>query len=360
MKIRVSPLILAILSASATQALADDDLSINGFLSAGVGTLSTDDIAINGYDEDISFKPDTVLGLQVSKHIQGKFSLTGQLVARGPEEFDLDAAWAYATYDHSDETSIRFGRLRAPFFYYSDFLEVGYAYNWIRPPAEVYRIGFSSIDGVDVTHQLYFGDIDASVQVYYGRFNDDLTIGGNDVDFDLTNFTGVVFNASMEPFAIRLSYHRAALTSEALSASAPPTDDEFLVDEDVSTFLESAFVYDDGDNQVVIELTALDHDSASLTDDTAFLVHYARRMNDFTPHITYAHEKDDVESGSTGDIQKAVGLENELVSYIAGLRYDVETNVALKIEAQYRDEKTRSAADGEDGMLYSAAIDMLF
>ena len=351
---------LAILAVSSSNVVADDDLTINGFLSAGVGALSTDEIAVNGYDEDPGFKQDTVLGLQVSKHIQGKFSLTGQLVARGSDDFDMEAAWAYATYEHSDETSVRFGRLRAPFFYYSDFLEVGYAYNWIRPPTEVYRIGFSSIDGVDVTHQLYFGDIDASVQLYYGRFNEDLTIGGTDYDFDLTQFAGVVFNASMDPFALRLSYHRAALSSTSLSATAAALNDDFIVDDDVSTFMESAFIYDDGDNQVVIELTALDHDTASLTDDIAYLIHYARRMDQFTPHLTYAYEKDDVESGTTGILQQAADLENEYASYIAGLRYDIETNVALKIEAQYRDEKTRSAADGEDGFLYSAAVDMIF
>lgn len=55
------------------------------------------------------------------------------------------------------------GRLRIPFFYYSEFLEVGYAYNWVRLPSDIYNISFSSFDGIDFTQRFSIGSLDNSI-----------------------------------------------------------------------------------------------------------------------------------------------------------------------------------------------------
>lgn len=135
-----------------------DDLRINGFISVGASMMDSNDASIAGADNQGGFKQDTILGLQVSKQVNDSISVTGQLVSRGSDDYSTEAAWAFVTYAANDDLDLRMGRLRIPAFYYSDFLEVGYTYNPIRPAEEVYRLPFSSMDGVDLTQSFSSGN----------------------------------------------------------------------------------------------------------------------------------------------------------------------------------------------------------
>ncbi|NRB39233.1 MAG: hypothetical protein HRU20_12315 [Pseudomonadales bacterium] len=346
-----------------------DDLRIQGFLSVGVTMNDSDNPAV---DDELNFKDRNVLGIQLSRQINDLVSVTGQLVARGSDDYDVDATWAYATISPTDNDSIRVGRLRVPFFYYSDFLEVGYAYNWVSPPSDVYRIGFSSIDAVDYTRSFDAGDVSGSVQVYYGRWEGDLNVGepviisGNDIantppsaptpvtivtadnkrtDFDLTGFTGIVLNLSWESLAFRASYHQADL-----STSTPFVP----FDEDTSTFGEVAVVYDDGDNFAIVEYTDLQHDNLLLVDDAAYLVSYARRLGDFTLHGTYTFNNESVENVAVQ------GGEQEVTGFTVGARWDVVESTAFKFEAQNRSSETEGVAGSVDNTLFTIGMDMIF
>src|SRR5690554_5648858 len=118
----------AILLAGAQTAYAND-LQINGFLNVTAGVLDNKDIedgfTTGGYDTTLGFDQHTLAGLQISKKVNDNTSATVQLMSRGKQGYKTETAWAYVTYDLSDNTAIRFGRLRTPFFQYSDFLEVG-------------------------------------------------------------------------------------------------------------------------------------------------------------------------------------------------------------------------------------------
>ena len=159
-----SAIAIVILAASTVHA-ESGDLNIYGFMSVGVAALDNDSVALDDFESDANFKQDTVLGIQISKQVNDSTSVTGQLVSRGLDDFKTEAAWAYVSFDATESTTLRMGRLRVPFFYYSDFLDVGYAFNWVRPPSEVYRIPFSSIDGFDLTQRFSSGDIDGNVQM---------------------------------------------------------------------------------------------------------------------------------------------------------------------------------------------------
>lgn len=347
MKTKMSPLFAAILSISCTNSYAEIDLDINGFLSAGASMGSSDEVSVGSIDEDSTFKEDTTLGIQISAPISDRFSLTGQLVARGVEDYELDASWAYASYEASDELTVRIGRLRAPFFYYSDYLEVGYAYNWIRPPEEVYRLPFSTVDAVDAIYTTDLGGLESSFQVYYGRYNEDIEVSGTDVTFDMTNFFGGVATFTWENFTSRLSYHQADIETVGFFLAPEP---------EKSWFAGAALIYDDGTNLAVFEYTTIDNDWLAVDDDS-WLAMYARSLSDtLTAHITYANENDKQDEAA----QRTFGLINDQESYIAGLRYDIESNVALKFEVQYNNEKTKASSDGDEAMFYSVAVDMVF
>jgi len=352
-------------SVAAPLTFADDDLRINGFLSVGASMADSDDAHFTGSDNQGGFKNDNVLGLQVSKQINDTTSATGQLVSRGADDYSTEAAWAFVTYAASDDLDLRMGRLRVPFFYYSDFLEVGYAYNWVRPPEEVYRIPFSSVDGIDLTQRFSSGEVDGSVQIYYGRYDGDLNYEGVTYDADFRNFTGITLNTNMGNFGSRLSYHQAELiianppTGSPLAGIATFGSD-FQMTGQTTTFLEAALTYDNGTSSLVAEWTQLDYGTAAFLDDSAWLVAYAHRLGDISLHATYSEQKDEYESGANGAIQKAVGLGVEESSIILGMRWDYDSSTALKFEAQYNDETMYAGVDGDSAMLYSIAVDVIF
>lgn len=384
-----APSLLALAIASPAMA---GDLNINGFLSVGASMLDKKDVTLAGADNQGGFKNDNVLGLQMQKQVNDSTTVTGQLVSRGSDDYNTNAAWAFITYAANDDLDIRMGRLRIPFFQYSDFLEVGYAYNWVRPQDEVYRVPFSSIDGFDVTQRFSSGNIDGSVQFYYGRYQGDFETATDVYDADFRNFTGLVLSANTGNFGARISYHQAELimdTSDATTAlglaetvatglGATPDGvanpalggligvgdtgaaEDFNFTGQTSSFYGAALTYDDGTYSAVAEWTALDHESSLLLDDQGWLIGVAGRFGDFTPHLTYSSEADSFDSGNEGKIQEQLPLKSEQTSITLGLRYDYDTSTALKFEIQNNDEETYAGADGDSATLYSVAVDLVF
>lgn len=371
---------------------AEGDLNINGFLSVGASMLDENKATIAGADANGGFKQDTVLGLQVQKQVNDSTSATGQLVSRGSDDYSTEAAWAFITYAANDDLDLRMGRLRIPFFQYSDFLEVGYAYNWIRPPQEVYRIPFSSIDGFDISQRFSYGNMDGSVQFYYGRYDGPFYadfgtgLGRETYSADFRNFTGIVLNNNFGDFGTRLSYHQAELKLNTGGASStlglllngngtitapgiiaiatafgdPDAADNFFFDGQLSQFYEAAAFYDNGDISVVAEWTMLDHENSIFLDDQAWMLSTSKRMGDMTAHLSYSTQTDEFDSGNEGKIQKQLGLQTEETSITLGLRYDYDSSTALKFEVQNNDEKTAFGVDGDSATLYSVAVDIVF
>jgi hypothetical protein len=360
-----------------------NDLNINGFLSVGVSMLDNSDVTLDGYDTTGNFKNDTILGLQISKLVNDKTTVTGQLVSRGTDDYSTESAWAYASYAVSDDLDVRLGRIRVPFFYYSDFLEVGYAYDWVRPPTEVYNIPFSSIDGTDLNYRFALGDWDNSVQLYYGRYSR----AGSGVD--LKNFTGLALSSSTGNFSLRGSYHRLEIETDgtgsfgaanaavaagitALKPLLNPTNDaarDAQIDQAATNFAltgqEIGFYglaagYDNGDISAIAEYTLGFGDTSFFPEGTTYLAKFGKRFGEFLGHLTYAVNENKLDSGLEGDIQKALGLESKQSSIIAGLRYDYDTSTALKFEVQNHDEEIVGGAKGESAMLYTVAIDVVF
>ena len=344
----------AILLAGAQTAYAND-LQINGFLNVTAGVLDNKDIedgfTTGGYDTTLGFDQHTLAGLQISKKVNDNTSATVQLMSRGKQGYKTETAWAYVTYDLSDNTAIRFGRLRTPFFHYSDFLEVGYAYNWVTPPTIVYRLdSMSTLTGVDFTHQFTMGAIDGAFQLYTGRYKDDFELRGDTYDAELSSAAGAVLNLNAGNFGGRLSYHQAELSfydldptgernldkmlgAAALTAQAIGAVDSFEASGQNSSFYQGSLFWDNGSTSLIAEYTALRHDSHLLNDDDAWLVSIAQRFGDVTAHLTYAAAKNKVKDGNVGIVQRF--SESEESDIIAGLRYDYSSSVALKAEAHY-------------------------
>ena len=319
----------AALAASAATAQADDSLNVYGFVNIGAYYLDEEDITIESYEAEETrfFERDTMVGLQVSKQITDATSATVQMTARGEDDFAVKTSLAFISHAINDSTDFRFGRLRIPFFYYSEFLDVGYAYNWVRPTGDVYGIPFAGYDGADLVKRFSFDTFDGQVQLNYGRRDKPITLFGAEYDSELNNFAGITLNLYKGNFGFRAGAQQtemnidseadlatlgailqgtppeeaiAALTASgarridiaqtaaaALTAgSSKSTQDAFNFDEKDANYYNLAVNWDNGDWSAMAETAIIRFESGLYVDNIARLASVAKRFRPTTVHAT--------------------------------------------------------------------------
>jgi len=384
--------LLASIACSSTQASAIEDISMNGFASVGGGWFSGDShtSTYRGYDQEFQADPVVKFGLQVSAQVNDKVSVTGQLLAKGSNDYNVEGEWAYLTYAANDDWDVRIGRLRAPFFPYSDFLDVGYAYPWITPPSEVYRFIFNTVEGVDTLYRTSLGEWDTTFQAYYGRLTDETSLGGEDVEIDLSNFTGLNASFTRDWLTLRVSYNYAKVDIESpadLAGLIGVLDgvgfsDEasaLEIDQESAAFYGVAALVDYNDWLFNTEYTEINQQNQSfIGDDSAWYVMLGKRIDDFTFHVTYAKQESDHDLSFLDGIPDGVAVppagitdlkatvigaigESESSSVTLGMRYDFAEATSFKVEVTDRDDKIDSDPDGSgDGTLINFSLDTVF
>ena len=193
--------------------LVQAEIQFNGFMSVGAGMTFDEDEQFAGYEDSLSFRPDSVVGLQASADLGDGLSATAQLVARGNDDSKVKAEWLYLSYQALPDLRVNVGRQRMPLYMYSDFLEVGYAYHWLRPPTTVYSSPISSYDGLSALYSRYIGDLETTVQVVGGSYqeSDVLAPSGARIGIDMQDYIGGVLSLAYEPVTLRATYHQASL-----------------------------------------------------------------------------------------------------------------------------------------------------
>ena len=208
-------LIATLASATAGQVSAaeDDDFSVYGFVNLGIYYKDQEYTTIESYQpgDPTFFEEDTMLGLQISKPLSERTSATVQGVARGDNDFNVETSLAFISHALDENTDLRAGRLRIPFFYYSEFLDVGYAYNWVRPTADVYAIQFNDYYGVDLTHRFSMGDSDAQLQINSGRRHKKIDLFGDDYESELNKINGISLTLFSGDFTHRVGYQQTEM-----------------------------------------------------------------------------------------------------------------------------------------------------
>ena len=132
--------LISALSSTTTYA----DIQISGFGSIVGGMTTSSDEQLYGFDDNFDFKEGSLFALQASSDLENGLGVTVQLQAKGADDWDPEFKWAYVSYDVSDDFRVLAGRQRLPFYMYSDFLDVSYAYAWIEPPEGVYNVLFDT------------------------------------------------------------------------------------------------------------------------------------------------------------------------------------------------------------------------
>ncbi len=290
-------------------ATASAEIRINGFASISAGMTLDDDDTLYGYDSDVSFKPESLFALQVSADLHDKLSATAQIIARGEDDFDAEFEWAYITYEISDNSQLSAGKMRIPFYRYSDFLDVGYAYRWIRPPQSVYNLSFSTYEGLSYLHNGTIGNWDSSLQLVFGSVDDDIAAVSASDAAELNNTLGFNWTISKDWFSARAAYFISEATID-LSNSADLTGllaglnnygltaqaEDIAINEDDAYFAAIGFSIDHENLLFDAEYTEFDVDDSILAKQQQYYISLGYRIDEWTLNLTYEDNEDDNDS----------------------------------------------------------------
>jgi hypothetical protein len=320
-------------------------------------TTSDDDSHL-GFTDDIDFSEGSLVGLQFSKDLGEGWGLTTQLLSRGSEDWDIGVEWAFLSYSQ-DNSRFLVGRQRAPFYLYSDFLDVSYAYHWITPPQGVYNyIPFDSIDGVGYLYNSMIGDFDSTVHLTYGRNTEEFSLGGEDITPDFTNVISASWSLNRDWMTVRLSYTMADLDfpSEGLgqlaagwaAAGFASVGDSIAVNNDDGSFAGIAFIADYEQHLFITEYTYIEADGTLLAENDSFYASYGYRTDYGMWHVTWAQDESDPDLARFDGVPLGVdpGLDflygaslatvldqdEDTESLSIGFKKDFDTTVSLKVE----------------------------
>lgn len=210
---------------------ANENLSLSGFGTVGYAYDRRADIAPardisqkprHGYATAPGWRLDSRLGVQLEYRLGAQVDLVGQFVASDHFKADLDSVTrlAYAAIRPHPQVDIRAGRLNYDAFLMSDHRNVGYAYPWVRPPAEFYGwIPIFSIDGADLAYTHH--DDDASWRIKLQAANTRLAIPiGDGYDFRADRLLGISLSRRTAAWRLKAAYSQFTVGSE-VPALAP-------------------------------------------------------------------------------------------------------------------------------------------
>jgi len=336
-------------------------------------------LADRGMTDDVTFEKDSRFGLQISSDITEKMSVVSQILGRADKgNFNATIEWAYIDYKISDIVSVHAGKIKQPVYLVNDYVEVGYAYPWIRPPSEVYLLNnpLNTVNGIELLLKFPVGKGTLSLQPYLGSNRDD--IPNTPASFTADNIYGMDIKYSGRGYTA----HASAFTCDVKTKGSFSTTGNVpgLGETDIDVDMNgkgTCNVYATGFNLDIKNVVVYAEYQKRTTDkslekafgDTsAWYTTFGYRIGKFLPHITYARSDGTASTNgiSTGDgaatlpampgasFNFPVGIQQSLT---AGLRYEVNDSAALKVEYQVvdiaQDERTLNQNGGTNYGLFN-------
>ena len=355
----IATAVLSVLTSTSAQAIQFD-----GFITAGAAIHDDTDnkniyigsLGDRGITEDLTFETDTRFGLQISSDVTEDMSVVAQLLGTGVDgNFNAVIEWAYIDYEVNDVASIHVGKIKQPVYLVNDYVEVGYAYPWIRPPSEVYYQNnpLNTVNGIELLLQFPVGPGTLSFQPYLGSNRDDIP-NAQGAFFEAENIYGLDIKYSGRGYTAHASNFRCEVKTFGgfvipdsafgpLAVDLNGTGDCDVTAAGLNLDMANVVVYAEWTKRTT------DGDlSRAFGDQDAWYATFGYRFGKWLPHITYAVIDGEASTvglstgegaiGPTTGPFAGMGVMNFPVaiqtSITAGLRYEVNDSAALKIEYQ--------------------------
>lgn len=344
--VRVIGLAAVCLATTQAFALEQGEHRFNGFGTVGFTHLGGEDegrsYGVQSQTKD-SWRGDQLskLGAQLSYGITDTVGVTVQATAKAEQdEWKANLEWAYLSWQTSDQLMLRAGRLRSPVYMYSESLDVGYSYPWLRLPDEVYsQVQVTNYEGVDAVYTVPLSYGSVTFQVAGGQAkNRDYYAYDEQFDIDYGKLFGASVSLATNDFGtLRIGYVEADIktdisgTVDATVIGRGPNSSLPLLtlDKEKGKFTSIGYQYDNGVWVSSNEWTSLLIENDGKNSVDAFYLMGGRRFGDFLPHVTYAQLDDN------GGRQS---------SWTMGLNYQAAPTVVVK--GEYKRVDTKNGYDG--------------
>lgn len=343
--LRVAGLAAICLAATPAFALEQGEHRFNGFGTVGVTHLGGEDdgrsYGINGQTND-SWRGDQLskFGAQLSYGLTDTVGVTVQATAKAQQdEWKANLEWAYLSWQTTDQLMLRAGRLRSPVYMYSESLDVGYSYPWLRLPDEVYsQVQVTNYEGLDAVYTVPLSYGSVTFQLAGGQAkNRDYYAYDNQFDIDYDKLFGASISLATNQFGtLRIGYVEADITTDINGTvnnylTGNPNDNLSLLvlDKEKGKFTSIGYQYDNGTWVSNNEWTSRMIENDGLEAIDSFYLMGGRRFGDFLPHVTYAQLDDN------GGRQS---------SWTLGLNYQAAPTVVVK--GEYKRVDTQNGYDG--------------
>ncbi|QTH73365.1 porin [Pseudoalteromonas xiamenensis] len=379
---------------------ATADLRINGFASVYAGQATNDKQKVYGYDDDATFSNESKFAVQISADLTEGLTATSQVIARGSDDYNAEFEWAYITYHIDDSSQVNAGKMRIPFYKYSDYLDVGYAYRWVRPPQSVYGLSFSTYEGASYLRTDTLGDWDSSLQLLYGNLSEDIIAYTYADPAEMKSIWGINWTMSRDWFSARAAYLVADVSIDELN-SAPLSQliaglnnyglsneaSKLQTNEDSGYFLGVGFSIDYNDILVDAEYTELEVDDSVLAPQEQFFVSVGYRIGSVTIHSTYEENQDKHKASRFDTVPLTInhpqlgtipvttdptnpnaptlraltnaalnGVHVDTSTWSVGMRYDFHPSAAFKLDYSSLDNNVTNTRTG----VVTAGVDVVF
>ncbi len=396
---KMNKLALSVLIGSCSLS-ANAELVFNGFASIKAGMVFDDpkDLNANGQidpeeqafsgeiTEDISFKDNSLFAIQATADLGDRLTATVQLMAEGRDDFDVEARWAYLSYQLSDNWNVQAGRIILPSFYKSEFEKVGYAHNYNILPRTVYTpLDISNVEGIRFNYNNSFGDwsLTSSLglsswkgvfaetgeasfdNIYSGNFElnrDWLTLfgGGFTTDVNLDSLNELSINPALDA-ALGPLVAAGALTAGELEQAK---DDLSLSGDGLYYYY--GFDIDYQDWLFTYEYAEYGVDDSADTINEVYYVTFGKRINDLVITVTTGEYEQPIDGGYIASLNPVVQpVASGVIASLAdeeysldqlSIRYNFHPTAAFKFDLFSWDP----LKSGEDLTGFSMGVDLVF
>jgi hypothetical protein len=355
---------------------AGSRMRVSGYMSAGVAYSEEEAVTGDGeseFENEFTYRTDSKAGIQFDYRLSPEWTATLQLTTAGKNDWSVDTDYAYLKWQAQDWLAIRAGRLRLPFFMYSESISVGFTYPWARPPLGFYITSIANFEGADALITFETGDFVHLLQPYFGTGDGTLP---NGLRTSARDGMGIVYEISKGNLTGRL---QALQIDSTLTASG----DLGAIPENVVTgilegwgaerihYYTAGLRYDNGDLLVLSELSRIDSEGTPGRDIEAGYITIGYTLGQFQPYATYMKTQT-VKESQQDPIAAGISPPYQAKGAGVGVRYNITSNVSLKTQFDHyfdfddtqgifssRDPDFRTLdADGTN--IYSVTLDAVF
>ncbi|MDO8988858.1 MAG: porin [Sideroxyarcus sp.] len=323
MSFKLTPIALLVMALYAVGVRADDaDTPMYSF--SGYGTLGVVHSSENkadftsnaskpngaGYSRSWSADVDSLIAGQVIANLTPQLTAVVQVISEQNYDntYRPHVEWANIKYQLTPDISARVGRIVLPVFLVSDFRKVGYANPWVRTPVEVYGLlPITNSDGLDASYRVRIGEFTNTVQGLYGQ--SDPTFPSGIGTLKAKDMWGIAYTGEAGAATAHITYLKTNVSIDSFKplfdgfrqfgAEGIALADKYDLSKVHLSFISLGAMYDPGGWFVMSEWCAIDSKAVTVKRH-AWYASGGYRIGNFTPYLTYARVKADINPADPG------------------------------------------------------------